>query len=120
MVASLTVGERIIFHLSQYAKFQDSFDVPIDITQDGIAAALRISRAHAALELKKLKDSKDVAERLSHIKKGRTKRKAYFLTTQGDKKASAIKDFAQENAIDLVPLQDIRKCRGARAVVGPR
>ncbi len=112
MSASLTVGERIIFHLSQYTKFQDSFDVPIDITQDGIAAALRISRAHAALELKKLKDSKDVAERLSHIKKGRTKRKAYFLTAQGERKAVTIKEFAQENAIDLVPLQDIRKCKG--------
>lgn len=112
MAASLTVGERIIFHLSQYTKFQDSFDVPIDITQDGIAAALRISRAHAALELKKLKESKDVAERLSHIKKGRTKRKAYFLTAQGEMKALTIKDFAQEHAIDLVPLQDIRKCKG--------
>ena len=112
MAASLTVGERIIFHLSQYTKFQDSFDVPIDITQDGIAAALRISRAHAALELKKLKESKDVAERLSHIKKGRTKRTAYFLTAQGEMKALTIKDFAQEHAIDLVPLQDIRKCKG--------
>ena len=112
MAASLTVGERIIFHLSQYTKYHDSYDVPIDISQDGIAAALRISRAHAALELKKLKDSKDVAERLSHIKKGRTKRKAYFLTPQGEKKAKEIMQYADVNAIDLTPFQDIRKCKG--------
>ena len=112
MAASLTVGERIIFHLSQYTKYHDSYDVPIDISQDGIAAALRISRAHAALELKKLKDSKDVTERLSHIKKGRTKRKAYFLTPQGEKKAKEIMRYADDHAIDLTPFQDIRKCKG--------
>jgi tetratricopeptide (TPR) repeat protein len=112
MAASLTVGERIIFHLSQYTKYHDSFDVPIDISQDGIAAALRISRAHAALELKKLKDSKEVAEKLSHIKRGRTKRKVYFLTANGEQKAREIKDYARENEIDLTPFQDIRKCKG--------
>jgi tetratricopeptide (TPR) repeat protein len=112
MAASLTVGERIIFHLSQYGKYQDAFEVPIDISQDGIAAALRISRAHAALELKKLKDSKDVTERLSHIKRGRTKRKVYFLTSQGEDKSREIRYYANENDIDLTPFQDIRKCKG--------
>ncbi len=112
MAISLTVGERIIFHLSQYSKFQEAFDVPIDISQDGIAAALRISRAHAALELKKLKDFKEVSEKLSHIKKGRTKRKVYFLTPLGDQKARDIREYALENEIDLTPLQDIRRCKG--------
>ncbi|HOL07627.1 MAG TPA: hypothetical protein PKX44_05065 [Methanomassiliicoccaceae archaeon] len=83
MAITLTVGERILFHLLQYSKYIDSFDAPIDITQDGIAAALRISRAHAALELKKLKNAGEVKERLSHIKRGRTKRKVYFLTPLG-------------------------------------
>lgn len=112
MPGTLTVGERIILHLAQYSKYLDSYDAPLDISQDGIAAALRISRAHAALELKKLKDSKEVSEKLSHIKKGRTKRKVYFLTTMGEQKARDIKEYANENEIDLTPLQDIRKCRG--------
>jgi len=112
MVAELTVGERIIIHLSHFTKLEDSFDAPIDITQDGIAAALRISRAHAALELKKLKESKEVTERLSHIKKGRTKRKVYFLTRLGAEKSKGIKGFAEEHDIDLSQYQDIRKCKG--------
>lgn len=112
MAVALTVGERILFHLLQYTKYLDSFDVPIDITQDGIAAALRISRAHAALELKKLKNAGEVKERLSHVKRGRTKRKVYFLTMAGEARARQIKLYAEENDIDLTPYQDIRKCKG--------
>ncbi len=108
----MTVGERILLHLSQYSKYADAYEVPIDISQDGIAAALRISRAHAALELKKLKDAKHVSERLSHIKRGRTKRKVYFLTLPGEERAQEIKEFAEENDIDLTQYQDIRKCKG--------
>ena len=111
-MASLTVGERILFHLLPYTKHLDAFEVPIDITQDGIAAALRISRAHAALELKKLKVNKEVQERLSRIKRGRTKRKAYFLTPAGAERAKKVQAFAEENNIDLTPYQDIRKCKG--------
>lgn len=112
MAVALTVGERILFHLLQYTKYLDSFDVPIDITQDGIAAALRISRAHAALELKKLKNAGKVKERPSHVKRGRTKRKVYFLTMAGEARARQIKLYAEENDIDLTPYQDIRKCKG--------
>ena len=50
MPGTLTVGERIILHLGQYSKYLDSYDAPLDVSQDGIAAALRISRAHAAIE----------------------------------------------------------------------
>jgi tetratricopeptide (TPR) repeat protein len=51
-------------------------------------------------------------ERLSHIKRGKTKRKVYFLTRSGTDKAKDIKDFAEENNIDLSQYQDIRKCKG--------
>ncbi len=112
MAVALTVGERILFHLQQYTRYLESYDVPIDISQDGIAAALRISRAHAALELKKLKNAGEVKERLSHIKRGRTKRKVYFLTPAGEARAREIKQYADENDLDLTAYQDIRKCKG--------
>ncbi len=112
MPGTLTVGERIVLHLSRYSKLIDVYEAPIDISQDGIAAALRISRAHAALELKKLKEGKEVSERLSHIKRGKTKRKVYFLTRQGEERAKNINQFAEDNSIDLSQYQDIRKCRG--------
>ncbi|MBM4237447.1 MAG: hypothetical protein FJ151_03065, partial [Euryarchaeota archaeon] len=108
----LTVAERIILHLSQYSKLQDSYDVPIDVSQDGIAAALRISRAHAAIELKKLKENEEVVERLAHIRRGKTKRKVYFLLPKGEARAGKIKVFADSEGIEISPLLDLRKCDG--------
>jgi tetratricopeptide (TPR) repeat protein len=113
MPGTLTVAERIVLHLSQQQKFKDSYDVPFDVSQDGIAQALLISRAHAAVELKKLKESGEVHERLAHIKKGKNKRKVYFLTTTGEEKAEKIRGFAEERGIDVGPCVDVRRARGS-------
>ena len=112
MPGILTVGERIILHLAQYVKYIDSYDAPLDVSQDGIAAALRISRAHAAIELKKLKDSGEVVEKLVHIKRGKTKRKAYFLSSPGEERARKIQQYAESEGIDIQPFLDLKKCKG--------
>jgi tetratricopeptide (TPR) repeat protein len=112
MPGSLTIGERIVLHLAQYSKYIDSYDAPLDVSQDGIAAALRISRAHAAIELKKLKDGNEVTEKLVHIKRGKTKRKVYFLTAPGEERAKLIRQFAESEGIDIQPFLDLKKCKG--------
>ncbi|NLT37320.1 MAG: tetratricopeptide repeat protein [Methanomassiliicoccus sp.] len=112
MSSSLTVGERIVLQLAQYTRFIDSYDAPLDVSQDGIAAALRISRAHAAIELKKLKETGEVMEKLVHIKKGKTKRKVYFLTSPGEERARKIRQFADSEGIDVQPFLDLKKCKG--------
>ncbi|HVO78323.1 MAG TPA: hypothetical protein VMS79_05595 [Methanomassiliicoccales archaeon] len=111
-MSGLTVGERIILYVGRYQKHKDSFDVPFDVSQDGIAGSLGISRAHAAIELKKLRESGEVEEKLAHIKRGRNKRKVYFLTASGEERAAKILQFAQSEGIDLGPLLDIRRSRG--------
>ncbi len=111
MPSAITVGERIVLHLVQYQKLIDNYDVPIDISQDGIAGSLRISRAHAAIELKKLRGSGEVIEKLAHIKRGKTKRKVYFLSPTGEQKAVRIKQYASNEGIDIGPLIDIRRCK---------
>lgn len=112
MSSPLTVGERILLHLRLFSKYQDDYDVPFDVSQDGIASALRISRAHAAIELKKLKEGGDVSERLAHIRKGKTRRKVYFLSPMGEEKGRRIREFAEKEGIDVKPLLDIRRCTG--------
>ena len=112
MVSAVTIGERIILHLAQFSKFAESFDAPADISQDGIAEALRISRAHAAIELKKLKEKGDVVERISHIKRGPTKRKVYFLTEKGCAQANNLQEYVQREGIELAPLLDLKRCKG--------
>ncbi|MCE5297099.1 MAG: hypothetical protein LLG16_08370 [Euryarchaeota archaeon] len=112
MVSAVTVGERIVLHLAQFSKYLDSFDAPPEVSQDGIAEAIRISRAHAAIELKKLKEHEDVVERMSHIKRGPTKRKVYYLTESGEKRAKNLKDYVESQGIEIAPLLDLKRCKG--------
>lgn len=110
MSSPLTVGERILLHLARFSKFQENYDVPPDVSQDGIASALRISRAHAAIELKKLKENSEVNERLAHIKGGKSRRKVYFLTPDGEERARQVREYAEKEGIEIAPLLDLRRC----------
>ncbi len=121
MGGTLTVSERIIFHLNQYLKHEDKYEVPFDVTQDGISQACSISRAHAAIELKKLKSSGLIDERLSHVRRGKTRRKAYFLTPEGKSNGATIVQYVKDNGIDpmvdpskVVPMTNGAKTRAAR------
>ncbi len=112
MATPITVGERIVLHLAQYTKHSNDFDAPFEVSQDGIGEALRISRAHAAIELKKLKEAGTVTERIAHIRAGPVKRKVYFLSEAGESKARNLKDFASRQGIEISPLLDLKKCKG--------
>lgn len=112
MATPITVGERIVLHLAQYSKHLNDFDAPFEVSQDGIGEALRISRAHAAIELKKLKEAGTVTERIAHIRAGPVKRKVYFLSETGEAKARNLKDFASRQGIEISPLLDLKKCKG--------
>src|SRR5256712_11136915 len=82
-VPNVTVGERILVHLSGFLRHADSYECPVEMTQDGIAAALLLSRAHVALELKRLKSTGKVQERMAHVANARSRRKVYELTPAG-------------------------------------
>lgn len=109
-MSSLTVAERIILHLSRFIDYENEFDVPLDVSQDGISQALRISRAHAAVEVKKLKESGELIEKLAHVKGGKARRKSYFLTPMGFEHSQKLKKFAEKEGIDILPLLDFKRC----------
>ena len=107
MAGILTVSERILFHLNSYVKFEDKYEVPFDVTQDGISQACAISRAHAAIELKKLKASGVIQEKLSHVRKGKARRKTYFLTFEGKARAAKVSQYVKESQVN--PMVDASK-----------
>jgi tetratricopeptide (TPR) repeat protein len=107
MAGELTVSERILYHLSNYVKYEDKFESPFDVTQDGISQACQISRAHAAIELKKLKASGIVEERLAHVRRGKARRKVYFLSVLGKSKAHDVLQYVKDN--DIAPMVDPSK-----------
>jgi tetratricopeptide (TPR) repeat protein len=104
MAGELTVSERILYHLNNYVKYEDKYEAPFDVTQDGISQACSISRAHAAIELKRLKASGIVDETLKHVRKGKARRKVYFLTTSGKSKAADVLQYVRDNSI--IPMVD--------------
>jgi tetratricopeptide (TPR) repeat protein/DNA-binding PadR family transcriptional regulator len=107
MAGELTVSERILYHLNNYVKYEDKYEAPFDVTQDGIAQACSISRAHAAIELKRLKASGIVDETLKHVRKGKARRKVYFLTTNGKSMAADVLQYVRDNSI--IPMVDATK-----------
>ena len=106
-----TVGERILLHLYNYrtVDLNDYFNIPWDITQDGISTSLRISRAHASLELKKQKEKGYIKDSLVRIYGGKVRRLAYELTELGIKTAVELQEKAKGAGIDVRTLTDVRR-----------
>ena len=74
-----TVGESIVAYLEQLPVAElTARDVwPRDATQDGIAAAIGVSRAHVALELKRLRAKRLVEDLKAHVRGAPTRRQVY-------------------------------------------
>ncbi len=98
----MTVGERIVLHLSQYTRHRESFQCPEEVTQKGISERLDISRAHAAIELKRLKEIGEVEERVAHVTRAKTRRKVYFLNLRGENRAREMRDYAKEKKVRII------------------
>ena len=116
-MAELTVGQRVLLHLSRFTGLISEYEVPGDMTQEGIAKACGISRSHAAVEIKRLREKGLLMEELRHIKGGKTRRKVYFLTEDGIREKLAVLKFAEENGIDL-SAQAPEKAGNERVFVG--
>jgi DNA-binding MarR family transcriptional regulator len=87
-----TVEKRILLHLQKYSHtYQEAWEVPNAISQEGISEALDILLNNVSRAMKDLKAEGKVTERLAHIKGGRRKRRAYFLTEEGARLAEDIR-----------------------------
>jgi DNA-binding MarR family transcriptional regulator len=74
---------RALQYLQHYNPDELDFVAPYDITQNGIADALGITRPHTSLVLKKLITDGFVEQRMLHIKGGRRRRLAYIISPSG-------------------------------------
>ncbi|MCD6382948.1 MAG: hypothetical protein J7L88_00625 [Thermoplasmata archaeon] len=87
---SLTAEERILFHLYDYIQFEDEFEAPPEVTQEGISRGALIQRKHVPRSLKKLISRGLIFERLSHVKGAKQRLRVYFLTDEGKEEAKKI------------------------------
>ncbi|MBP5203129.1 MAG: hypothetical protein J6Z16_00565 [Candidatus Methanomethylophilaceae archaeon] len=89
-----SVRQLISLHLAKFGYLDPGieFGAPIEITQDGVAAAAGITRAHACTVLLRMEKSGEVTIGLSRIKGSncRVRRKVYFLTTLGKERVDRL------------------------------
>src|SRR2546427_4121441 len=86
------------------------------MTQDGIAVALLLSRAHVALELKRLKSTGKVQERMAHVANARSRRKVYELTPAGQEISRRMREHARARTIEVAAPDGRRTVLGAEAI----
>ena len=113
---NVTVGERILVHLSGFLRHADAYEVPVEMTQDGIAAVLGLSRAHVALELKRLRTTGKIQERMAHVAHARSRRKVYELTPAGQDLARRMRDHARTRTVRLSEPAGLREVSGSEAI----
>ena len=111
-IKDVTVKERILLHLARFSNVLPGqiYNVPFDLTQDGIAMVVGITRAHASIDLKKLGETGLVMNWLAHQKGARSKRLVYSITKEGMTRAEESKDRLIQEGIDIDVLLDMRRC----------
>ncbi len=105
-MVSSTVKERILIHLYPYYKLKSKIEVPYEISQPGIADAVGVSRPHLSQEIRKIVEDETglIEEDIKRVKGMKRKRKVYFLTPKGVRKAQyLIKKFNGKKITILTP-----------------
>ncbi|UCG68315.1 MAG: tetratricopeptide repeat protein [Thermoplasmata archaeon] len=97
----LTAQEKILLHLLGNRRFEDKFEVPNSLTQDGIAKAVSTRRSYVSQATKELMGRRIVVEKLWHIKGEARRRKVYFLTMDGKTQAEKLRNDINEMMVVL-------------------
>ncbi len=106
------VKDRILLHLSNFTNVPEGqeYNVPFDLTQDGIARVTGITRSHASLDLKRLGDVGMVVSWQARQKGVRTRRLVYAITQPGLDKVRHIREKLDAAGIDPSVILDMKRC----------
>ncbi len=90
MINQVTLQDKALAYLSRYTYIKDDIEygAPYEITQDGIATALGISRSHASIIVSKMEEGGEVTVSRSTVKNASRahRRMVYHLTELGKRR----------------------------------
>lgn len=111
-INDVTVKERILLHLAKYSNIApgQEYNVPFDLTQDGIATVVGITRAHVSIDLKRLGEVGMVTNWQARQNGIRTKRLVYAILPPGMERAESVRQKLKDGGIDADILLDMKKC----------
>ena len=79
----LQIKERILLFLDNHVGLHDQAELPLSLTQSGMARALEIRRSQVSQVISRLVSDGLVDAELRHIRGGKRRRSCYILTPQG-------------------------------------
>jgi DNA-binding MarR family transcriptional regulator len=102
MLLSLTVEERMLLHLSEYKGLEGRYEMPVGLTQRGIADEVGVQQKHLSRHLKKLLTDGLVAESGARVAGMKQRMKVYQLTHQGALRAADLRKFVGTKSVPIV------------------
>lgn len=112
----LTAKERILLHLLDYVTFSDAIEVPVGMTQEGVASAAWVELRHLSQYLRPLLKEELVRERTCHVDGIRQRRKVYSLTEAGQHAAYRLRERTRAAKVRVKDARGVREETYARAV----
>ena len=109
-MSSISLHDKALTHLFRYrfTRPEIEFGAPFEISQDGVATALRISRSHASIILKKMVDSGELEVTHSYVKSTSkpVKRMIYHVTEKGKSVYHEREEDLRSDGIDITKILD--------------
>lgn len=94
-------NDRILLLLSEMDRYRDEPEVPLTVSQEGIAQRLDTQVHNASRALSILQAEGLVADRLAHVRGAPKRRRAYFLTEKGRQAALALRSDLEKRLVVL-------------------
>jgi DNA-binding MarR family transcriptional regulator len=86
----ISVEKRILLHLLNYSHHEYKYNVPIALTQKGIAQATGANEGYVSTPIRKFVAKGEVQEHLGRVRGGKRRQKYYMITIEGKKKRPGI------------------------------
>ena len=81
--AMLTLEKRILLHLLRFNTRKDDFEVPMDVSQEGVGKLFGVRQSSVSRVLSKMMRTGLLTERSAYVSGSKQKRRVYFLTHKG-------------------------------------
>jgi tetratricopeptide (TPR) repeat protein/DNA-binding MarR family transcriptional regulator len=113
----MSQNERLLLNLLELDRYRDSAEVPMALSQEGIARVLGTQVHNVSRALSSLESDGLVTDRLAHVRGAPRRRRAYFLTDKGRRTAEGIQASLTKVRVpwkDEAGVEDIPVAEAAR------
>jgi DNA-binding transcriptional ArsR family regulator len=97
------LADRILVLLQDFVRHNERPQAPPEMTQNGLAALLGVRRSHVSQSLKTLRGRGYVEERTTRIRGELRRKKAYFITPTGYRRAGWVRAAMENGGEETCP-----------------